>query len=124
MSHSLPDSLVQPLAGHSRRRLSAGRDCLPTVFGFCVLSSQIHCRLATDVLQNHVFSCFWKSHNPPWRARPFFHAEIVVLKRSKIPVVSGARGAFLIYGGYCIGSLVAYFNLIIQLHTIICWPKM
>ena len=102
-----------------------GRDRLSLiVFGFCVLSSQIHCRLATDVLQNHVFSCFWKSHNPPWRARPFFHAEIVVLKRSKIPVVSGARGAFLIYGGYCIGSLVAYFNLIIQLHTIICWPKM
>ena len=32
MSHSLSDSLVQPLAGHSRRRLSAGTDCLPTVF--------------------------------------------------------------------------------------------
>ena len=44
------DSLVQPLAGHSRRRLSAGTDCL-LLYLDSVFFRLKYCRLATDVLQ-------------------------------------------------------------------------
>ena len=49
MSHSLPDTLVQPLAGHSHRRLSAGTDCSLDYIVSSLFGLKIHCRLATDV---------------------------------------------------------------------------
>ena len=56
MSHSLSDSLVQPLAGHSRRRLLAGTDCLLCIWILCSFVAN------TRLICQQCVTCFHAAH--------------------------------------------------------------